>query len=54
MTKLTKSQEIKRNNLLAQMIERGEISKDDVDRIMSDPVMRRAINAICAIGQGQG
>lgn len=48
MSKLTKTQEIKRDNRLAQMIERGEISKDDVNRIMSDPNMRRAINALCA------
>lgn len=52
MSKLTKSQEIKRDNYLAQMVERGEISKDNVDRIMSDPIMRRAINAICAQEQG--
>lgn len=48
MANLTKEQEAKRNKQLAQMIESGKVSKDDIDRIMSDPVMRSAINALCA------
>lgn len=53
MEKLTKEQETKRDKFLANQIKNGKSSKESIDRIMSDPVMRKAINALFAMNKGE-
>ena len=48
MNKLTKEQEQQRDEYLAKMIDSKKLTKEAIERIMSDPVKCRIINAMFA------
>ncbi len=51
MKNLTKEQEARRDQYFAQAIKSGELTKEDISRIMSDPIKSNAINTIISLSK---